>query len=116
METRSKKVLGIICGLSLLVLYAGSANAAFTCDASVSMPGMRPELTGTPSNVNDDYCVMIKCSNWSGSKRMFLHEGLAESGYATILTAISLGKDMRVTMESTAWHSLITDLEMLSTP
>ena len=112
---KSSALIIFFMGILLASGVISNANAAVvSCDADISKPGMSPTIKGTPSVTNDDYSLWVQCSWWTAPRQMFFHPDLAESGYATALTAISLDRQVSVKLESGNWYSLITDISILA--
>ena len=110
------KKIGIgLAGICLgLFTYAGVASAASYClDATIDGIGVRPSLaTATRSQ----YIVFMTCNDtpvkWSGSQMYYLTVDQGDSGYATVLTASSLAKNIKVKLTSFTEFSLIENIDM----
>ena len=98
-------VLGVIMSLTLVV---GSVNAASKCTAAtINFVSVRPDLaTGNAS----PYLVNLSCADagWPATNQFFLLNTVGDSGYATLLTAISLNRQVETFTESRGWNALLT--------
>ena len=105
-----KKITVVLIGAMMALLYVGSASAA-KCDPSlISQIGMRPLDPGAETS----YAVYVRCkATHTADRRYFLSTALGESGYATLLTAYSLGKQVELFVGGYAGNSLITDVRVL---
>ena len=114
-----QKIKSSICGALLIIgMSAVAASAAVQCDsATIIKVGVLPAYeTSTVSK----YMVRLDCQDanepWSGEIQYLLSQDLGDSGYATLLTAMSLGEPVLVQIESPGWWSMITTLYLATTP
>lgn len=100
----------------MFFLVSGLSNqvkaAEVNCIAELSRPGINTSIKNTADITNDDYLIYVKCPWWGNTRPMMLHPELGDSGYATVLTALSLGRGVTVTLEAGTAYSLITRLEI----
>ena len=91
------------------MLMVCSANAASKClDAKINFISARPDLaTGNASM----YLVNMACDEWGttgATYQFYLIDTLGDSGYATLLTALSLNKNIETFTETRGWNALMT--------
>lgn len=100
----------------MFFLVSGLSNqvraAEVKCIAELSRPGINTSIKNTPDINDDDYVIYVKCPWWDNTRPMMLHPELGDSGYATVLTAISLGRGVTLTLGAGTPYSLITRLEI----
>ena len=113
MNIYKSMTLGIIGSL----LLSTAAYAATTCQsATVTKTGVNPAIaTATRSQ----YTVTLDCDDdtlWVGARQYFLITDLGESGYATALTALSLGGKVRARLARSSEFSLLEDITVIATP
>ena len=110
MKYTKKNGAAIIGGvvISAIVLCSSYASAAVACrNVTIQDFGMRPSIGSDPQS----YYVRLKCSSaWTDEKTYFLSTAIGDSGYATLLTAVSLQKNITAWMDSYDFGSLITDI------
>lgn len=111
-----KKTLSAISiGIFLLLgMTSGTAFAAATCDqTTIQGIGMYPALATADASM---YRIWLSCGDaapdWPGTRTFLLSKSLGDAGYATILTAKSLGKTLFVYAGGTATNSLIFNIYM----
>lgn len=110
-----KQILSGVIGAAMFsVVYAATASAAAYClDATVDGAGVRPaNATATRSQ----FTVNLTCNDvpakWTGSKLYYLTPDQGESGYATVLTALSLPKAVKVKLSSFVEYSLVENIDI----
>jgi hypothetical protein len=110
----SKKIF-ITAFIATLMAMSSPALAGVRCtEATIDDIGYRPSLATSES---DGLVLRLTCSNdsslWGANPMQFLVKNtLGDTGYATLLTAKSLGKKIDVWVEGRTWNSLVTDLVM----
>ena len=73
------------------------------------------EMAIVPSDsATNSYMVFLTCEETGNSVRYYLSQAnLGDSGWATLLTAVSLGKTVNAYLApNRGWNSLATDLQM----
>ena len=113
MTSKKKMLMTIVASLFAITLYAGTASAVVTCDAaSIGKVGVFPDQP-------NKYRVELTCTDatppWSGVRTFYLTDdpdGLGDSGYATVLTAISLNKTIKAVLADASWNSLVLQIFM----
>lgn len=117
MNVQQKVKAGIIGAMMIVGMSAGSAFSADCASASVSTVGILPDLESASAS---KYIVKLTCQDaspaWSGQQQYVLSSDLGESGFATLLTAVSLQQTVYVRVASTSWRSLVTLLYLNDTP
>jgi hypothetical protein len=103
----AKKMLWILMAASMLTVYSAAASfASITCDAATIDQAAVVEDDGDATTA--PYQVRATCAGkWSGSTVFDMSTDLGEGGYATILTALSLGNTVKMQVAGPGWHSLI---------
>jgi len=100
----------------IITLCTSSAFAAVLCStATIVSSGIAPFRA---NESRSPYVVKLDCKNnskWNGAVSFCLTSDLGESGYATILTAQSLGKPLFVKVSDSAPGSLVESI-YLKTP
>ncbi|MCI5164624.1 MAG: hypothetical protein D3903_00700 [Candidatus Electrothrix sp. GM3_4] len=108
-------LLAVIVGVSLS--FFTSVNAAVDCaEATVTMVGVLPLKENTTTS---KYMIRADCaddSKWTGERQYMLSADIGDSGYATLLTAMSLNQPIYLRVESANWWSLATLLYLSSSP
>lgn len=97
-----------------LVVGTNSAVAGPECfQATVIEVAIRDT---TPPAGATNYRVLIECSaSYTGSRAYYLTTDLGETGYATLLTAMSLKQTVRTAMTSWTSGSLVTEIRLNKT-
>jgi hypothetical protein len=95
----------IMTALSLCILPI-IANAYDCGQCTVVRLGMSPGAAGT----EDGFMVRVDdaADEWTGSRTFYLDDSLGKAGWATVLTAYSLGKTLWMRLVDTLPGSLIT--------
>lgn len=113
--TIAKKIATVCASLSLCLLIGTSASAAVQCkEGTVTQVGDFPALA---NGITSKYLVQIDCADdtkWAGEIQFMLTTDLGDSGYATLLTAVSLNMPVNVTVEGTSFRSLLTRIYLTS--
>ena len=100
-------IMAIFVTLTLLLIpiNASAYEDVYVC--AITLLGYKYSDGGTVVLKLDDQSDTV----WVGERAFYLHPDLGKTGYATLLTAYSLGKTVRVRIEGTAEPgSLITHL------
>ncbi len=109
-------IASFFCSMVVVALCTSSAFAAVLCStATVVQSGIAPFRA---NESRSPYVVRLVCKNntkWKGAVSFCLTSDLGESGYATILTAQSLGKPLFVKVSDSTPGSLVQSL-YLKTP
>lgn len=102
------KLFAVFSLLTAVVVTATTASAVSKCSSgTVVATGVVPTLAN-PDNKISQYMVQIQCNSeteFVGTKQFLLSSDVAEGGYATALTAISLSRQVYVEMGGYAWNS-----------
>ena len=95
----------IITVLGLCILPA-IANAYDCKQCTITRLGMFPGQFGT----TDGFLVQVEdaAGEWSGPRTFYLNDTLGKAGWATVLTAYSMGKTLWLRLVDTKAGSLIT--------
>ena len=101
----SISIVFIMTALSLLILPA-TASAYDCASCTLTRLGMYPGQFGTA----DGFMIQVDdaADQWIGSRTFYLNDSLGKAGWATILTAYSMGKTVWLRIVSTAPGSLVT--------
>ena len=94
----------------LLVVSFNNGYAADCSSATIKRIGVNP-VTGSAGA--SPYMVQLDCASdsiWSGTLTLYLSTDLGESGFATLLTAYSLGKTVWARSLGTTPGSIVTVL------
>lgn len=114
MKMGKKVTAGIISATMALIMCAGTASAAISCqNATVLQVGQIP---GEASGSNSGYKIMLQCNDantWLGGRSYYLTTDLGEPGYATMLTAMSLDRPVKVYLSSYTALSLIETVSII---
>lgn len=114
MKIQKKITAGIIGAMMILGLCAGSALAATCSDATIVGAGVFPDQT---VEGRSSYRIRAICNDasppWTLSRSFYLTTDLGESGYASVLTAYSLDKNVRLDMVSATKDSLVYNIYIL---
>ncbi len=117
MKLRSKILTGVIGSAMLLTMGASLSPAADCASAVVSQIGVRPSLESASAS---KYIAMFDCLDaseaWAGNQQFVLSTDVGDSGYATLLTAVSLGQTVYIRVPSTNWRSLVEFVYLNDTP
>ena len=106
-----------IFGMAMLLAptFSTTANAAYCNDTVIDSVSILPE-NAVPGSVSK-YRVTVSCvdtARWAGLRHFYLTEDLGEAGYATVLTALSLGRNLSIVTTSYNTNSLLTIIKMLN--
>ena len=105
---KNVKLFAVFSLLMAVVVTATTASAVSKCsNGTVVATGVVPTLENLGSNISK-YMVQIQCNSdteFVGTKQFLLSTDVAESGYATALTAISLSRQVYVEMGGYNWNS-----------
>ena len=109
-------IASFFCSMVVLALCTSSAFAGVYCStATVVQSGILPFRA---NESRSPYVVKLVCKNnakWNGAVSFFLTSDLGDSGYATILTAQSLGTPLKVKVSDSTPGSLVESI-YLKTP
>lgn len=115
MKTLSRSMmLSFFFVASFMVLGIGTSHAAWKCDsASITFAGVFPDIGVTEGS--SPYLIKISCDADPDKERQYLlNTDLGDSGYATVLTAISLGYKVKIlTAGDGGWNSLVERINLL---
>jgi hypothetical protein len=103
---RIKMVIFVVCFISCMMAFSTTASAYDCAQAQITRLGMYPGMI-TPNGFMiqiDD----LSDAGWTGIRTFYLDESLGKSGWATILTAYSMGKTLYVRLVDTTPGSLVT--------
>jgi hypothetical protein len=96
---------------------AGTVTAADCGNARVTQPGIYPALQ---SGGASSYIAFFECLDavpaWSGPRQFVLSTDLGDAGYATLLTALALDKNVWIRVESVVARSLATIIYLNEQP
>lgn len=92
--------------LSFAIIPSTANAAEDITDAKIVMIGTY--LSGGVSNIVVTVSDDSASPKFTGNRQYFLHPDLGKEGYATLLTAFSLGKNVYIRVEDLASLSLIT--------
>jgi len=102
----------IIAVVMFLVMGTSSAYAFVQCaEATI----VRVAVKDTPPSAEgSQYFVLVTCPSRFGDQRgYYLTSNLGDSGYATLLTAVSLGQTVLINLvDSYNWNSLIEEVQL----
>jgi hypothetical protein len=107
LKKMSLSIVLIMTALSLLILPATAPAATYDCaSCKITRLGMYPGKFGT----TDGFMVQVDdaADKWTGSMTFYLNDTLGKAGWATVLTAYSLGKTLWLRVVDTTPGSLIT--------
>lgn len=121
MKTWKMRLLVLFSGIIVsLVNLTGTSFAAVQClntkiEAAGYYPSQADEATG-----NSGYRVQLTCLDdvspdqlaFSGTRSFYLSADLGDAGYASLLTAYSLGTNIRVQLASSDFNSLVLSIYM----
>lgn len=100
----------------LMVLGTESSQAAVKCDSgSITFAGVFPDLADDATGTSK-YMIQYICDDTAqmlGTKQFLLSTVVGDSGYATILTAISLQKKVKIQAERDGWNALVTRVNLV---
>jgi len=97
----------IMTALSLCILPAIAKAAPYVCrQCTITKLGMRPN---NDFGTTDGFNIQVEdaAGKWENSRAFYLDDSLGKGGWATILTAYSLGKTLRLNLADTEPGSLI---------
>ncbi|WP_136808909.1 hypothetical protein [Desulfosediminicola flagellatus] len=115
----SKYVVGLVGIVASVLLWGGMVSAATSCtSATIESIVIVPELE---SEAVSKYVITPDCDNasWDSIEESKLREfvltkDIGAAGYALALTAMSTGKKVSFTVQSTNWRSLVTRVRILN--
>jgi hypothetical protein len=119
MKLKAKLISAIAGSVLMLTTGIGIATAAQSdcSSAVVSQVGILPTLETTGVS---KYIASFDCLDspepWSNSVQFKLSSDLGDSGYATLLTAVSLGQTVYLRVADTTFRSLVLLLYLNDTP
>ena len=95
-------ILTVLC----LLIMPATAPAYDCASCTITRLGMYPGVYGT----TDGFMVQVQdaAGGWTGSRTFYLNDTLGKAGWATVLTAYSLGKTLWLRIVDTTPGSLIT--------
>ena len=100
-------IMATFVALTLLVIPINTSAEEIVQVATITLLGYKMDNGGTVILQLDDQSDTV----WVGARTFYLHPDLGKAGYATLLTAYSLGKTVKVKIEGTATAgSLITHI------
>lgn len=107
-----KKSVAVLVGASLLVSVWGSvASAATNCNVGEIL-----EVGVNPLSPVAKYEIWLTCEGLFVDRKFFIpEETLGDSGYATALTAKSIGKQVFARLASSRENSLVEQIRILDT-
>jgi len=112
LKKMSISVVFILTALSLCMLPAIASAASYKCSScTIKRLGMTPGKFGT----TDGFVVTVVDDSgvgWTGERLFYLDDSLGKAGWATTLTAYSLGKTVYLKVADTVGGSLITGLHI----
>ena len=102
--------VAIITVLTFCIIPVTASASVDVYNCAITLIGYNNVDGGTVSLKLDDLSD-DSVAAWVGERAFYLHDSIKNFGYATLLTAISLGKTVRVRIAGTATPgSLITHL------
>lgn len=105
-----KFVKGVILTVAMSFVMLGTANAAQCPAATIIRAAVKQTA---PSAAASQYFVRVTCADiFTGERGYYLADELGESGYATILTAMSLDQTVLINLEGLTWGSIVTEVQM----
>jgi hypothetical protein len=109
----NKKILHVALGLIVAVGLVTTTALAEVCEnATVDRVMNWPDMAKNADGESSQYGVWFTCNDlptlFSGSRKFWLVHELGDSGFATLLTAYSMGTPVQVYMEGKDWNSLVT--------
>jgi len=105
-----KSIIMAAIALSMLIITS-SAYAAVNCWTAGIVNAAA--LAASPTTGAAPYAVKITCpTNFTGEREYYLATDLGDSGYATLLTAISLGQSVSMELGDWTWGSLVTNVRL----
>lgn len=103
-------MLSIVAALAMfLVMGINSVYAATCTNGAITRVVV---LNEAPSGESSQYKIQLNCDEYANERNYYLSSTIGDSGYATVLTAISLTKTLYMEMTGTASGSLVTLLRM----
>ena len=109
MNLQQRIKAGIIGAMMIVGASVTVASAADCASASVTTIGVLPSLeSATASKYIGTFTCHDATPAWAGDQQYVLSVDLGDSGYATLLTAASLGKTVYIRVSSPSWRSLAT--------
>ena len=104
----SISIVCVIVALGLIILPPVANAAQYDCaQCTATRLGMYPGQFGT----TDGFMVQVDdaaSTHWTGSRTFYLNDALGKAGWATVLSAYSLGKTLWLRIADTTAGSLIT--------
>ncbi|MCI5117938.1 MAG: hypothetical protein D3913_08255 [Candidatus Electrothrix sp. LOE1_4_5] len=120
---KSSMITSLAIIIFTMVLGAGASQALEKCDSgTITFAGVYPDLQyDTEGNLKpgvSPYMIQFICDSqavaaMAGKKQFILHEDLGDSGYATVLTAVSLGQKIKIQTEGGGWNALVTRINLV---
>ena len=107
MKTKKMSILVVLVVAALSLTIVPAIANAYDCAAcTITRLGMYPGQFGT----TDGFMVQVDdaADEWTGSRTFYLNDTLGKAGWATVLTAYSLGKTLWIRLSGTGPGSLIT--------
>ena len=109
---KNKLLASLVVAASML-LGVTSVNAAGCGEGAI---GRLYHVDTAPSAAASQYAFNVSCpASYTGERKYYLSANLGDSGYATLLTSISLNKGIAFISPSLLPGSVITELWMLTT-
>lgn len=92
-------IFAVVLGITLVTSAANAAQ--YDC------VGCSITAVGVNTSTNALVKIDDPANKWTGARRFYLHDNIAKTGLATVLTAVSLGKTVRVRVHDTVAGSWI---------
>jgi hypothetical protein len=113
---KSRMVTSFVIMSFIMVLGIGSSHASVKCDSgAITFVGVFPDLADAGTGASP-YIIQYVCDNTTqmpGTKQFQLNNDLGESGYATVLTAVSLGQKVKIQAAGVGWNALLERINLV---
>lgn len=109
MKKNHIKSLMIVLAMSWVMGVTSTYAAGYCHNGAITRVVILDQAPSTEASV---YKVQINCDEFSGERFYYLSSNIGDSGYATLLTAISLNKNLYMEMTGSAKGEIVTLLRL----
>ena len=100
----------------VMALGIGTSHASVKCDSgAITFAAIFPDLADDATGASS-YVIQYVCDDTTqmpGTKQFQLSTVLGDSGYATVLTAVSLGLKVKIQAAGSGWNALVERINLV---
>jgi hypothetical protein len=117
MKTLSRSMMLTLSVVASFIMVLGieSSHAAWKCDSGkITFAGVYPDLAEETTQTSS-YLIQYICdADPDRTRQYLLSTDVGDSGYATVLTAVSLGQKVKIQTAGTGgWNSLVERINLV---